>query len=171
MELTEIDALQIAKRVNAILHVPGNYQGGNLEMASVIDTTMKPEDFQDAVAAVVKALKRSNEIFRNVRLNLIFWGQEKMSAQVAPMAMLMTGTVFTEYVCSPCKKRYEELFAYLKKFQARSKVVLVFADEQNEIVDEKAAKEALSPFLKNKLLLITDQVISGTQLFLRQPPQ
>lgn len=167
MELTEIGALQIAKRVNAILHVPGNYQGGNLEMAIVIDTTMKPEDFQDAVAAVVKALKRSNEIFRNVRLNLIFWEQEKMSAQVAPMAMLMTGTAFTEYVCSPCKKRYEELFAYLKKFQARSKVVLVFAAEQNEIVDEKATKEALSPFLKNKLLLITDQVISGTQLFLR----
>lgn len=171
MELTEIEALQISKRVNAILHVPGNYQGGNLEMAFVIDTTLKTEDFQDAVAAVVKALKRSNEIFRNVRLNLIFWGQQGMSARVAPMAMLMTGTAFTEYVCSPCKKRYEELFAYLKKFQARSKVVLVFADGQNEIVDGKAAKEALSPFLKNKLLLISDQVINGTQLFLGQPPQ
>ncbi len=171
MELTEIEALQIAKRVNAILHIPGNYQGGNLEMAIVIDTTLKPEDFQGAVAAVVKALKRSNEIFRNVRLNLIFWGEEKMSAQVVPMAMLTTGTAFAEYVCSPCKKRYEELFAYLKKFQARSKVVLVFADGLNEIVDEKAAKEALSPFLKSKLLLISDQVISGTQLFLGQPPQ
>ncbi len=167
MELTEIEALQITKRVNAILHVPGNYQGGNLEMAIVIDTTLKPEDFQNAVAAVVRALKRSNEIFRNVRLNLIFWGEEKMSAQVAPMAILTTGTAFAEYVCSPCKKRYEELFSYLKKFQARSKVILVFADGRNEIVDEKAAKEALSPFLKSKLLLISDQVISGTQLFLR----
>ena len=41
MELTEIDALQIAKRVDAILHVPGNYRGGNLEMTLVIDTSME----------------------------------------------------------------------------------------------------------------------------------
>lgn len=81
MELTEIGALQIAKRVDAILHVPGNYRGGNLEMTIVIDTSLSREEFQDAVAAVVKALKRSNEIFRNVRLNLVFWGQE-MTAKV-----------------------------------------------------------------------------------------
>ena len=39
MELTEIGALQIAKRVDAILHVPGNYRGGVLEMAVVIDSS------------------------------------------------------------------------------------------------------------------------------------
>ena len=72
-------------------------------MAFVIDTPLKPDDFQDAVATAVRAFKRSNEIFRNVRLNLIFWGQQGMSAQVAPMARLMTGTAFAEYVCSPCK--------------------------------------------------------------------
>lgn len=49
MELTEIGALQIAKRVDAILHVPGNYRGGVLEMAVVIDTSLKPEDFRGAV--------------------------------------------------------------------------------------------------------------------------
>lgn len=164
MELTEIDALQIAKRVDAILHVPGNYRGGNLEMTIVIDTSMEKADFQDAVAAVVKALKRSNEIFRNVRLNLVFWGQEMTSA-VTPMAMLMTGGAFREYRACPQKKNYEELFAYLKKFHARSKVVLVFADEKNEVSDAQAVREALTPFLKSRILLIAERVVSGAELF------
>ncbi len=165
MQLTETGALQIAKKVDAILRVPGNYRGGNLEMAVVIDTSMRPEDFEGAVAAVVKALKRGNEVFRNVRLNLVFWGQ-KTESKITPMAMLMTGGAYAEYVCCPCKKRYEELFGYLKKFHARSKVILVFTDGQNVIEDGEAAKEALSPFLKSKLLLISGQVMSGTRFFL-----
>lgn len=166
MQLTELGALQIAKRVDAILHVPGNYRGGNLEMTIVIDTSLKLNDFKDAVAAVVRALKRGNEIFRNVRLNLVFWGQETETKTV-PMAMLMTGSVFGEYQCLPCKKCYEELFMYLKKFHARSKVILVFADEANKVLDEQAVKEALAPFLKSKLLLISGQIVSGTEFLLR----
>jgi len=83
------------------------------------------------------------------------------------MAMLMTGGAFREYQCSPHKKCYEALFAYLKKFHARSKVVLVFADEQNEVRDAQAAREALSPFLKSKLLIISGQIVSGTEFLLR----
>ncbi|MDE7359100.1 MAG: hypothetical protein K2N39_06690 [Lachnospiraceae bacterium] len=165
MELTQIGALQIAKRVDAILHVPGNYRGGNLEMTVVIDTSLEQADFGEAVAAVVRALKRSNEIFRNVRLNLVFWGQE-MRTNVVPMAMLMTGGAFQGYRCCPLKKRYEDLFAYLKKFHARSKVVLVFADGQNEVLDRQAAGDALTPFLKSKLLLISERVVSGTEFLL-----
>lgn len=165
MELTEIGALQIAKRADEILHVPGNYRGGNLEMAVVIDESLSPEKFQDAVARVVRALKRSNEIFRNVRLNLVFWGQE-ISARTVSMAMLVTGGAFGEYRPCPQKKRYEDLFAYLKKFHARSKVVLVFTDGNNEVADAQAAREALSPFLKGKLLIISDRVVGGTEFFL-----
>lgn len=166
MKLTYLQALQIAKRADAILRVPGNYRGGNLEMAIVIDTSLKQEEVQEAAAEVVKALKRSNEIFRNVRLNLILWGRE-ISVSVLPMAMLMSGSAFAGYSCCSCVKRYEDLFSYLKKFHARSKVVLVFTDEKNEIVDKQAVREALTPFLKNKLLLISEQIISGTQFFLK----
>lgn len=169
MQLTRLDALQIAKKVDAILHVPGNYRGGNLEMTVVIDTSLQQEDFADAVAAVAGTLRKGNEIFRNVRLNLVFWGQE-METSVVPMAMLVTGGVFRGYRCSPGRKRYEELFAYLKKFHARSKVILVFAEEQNEIADQQAAREALSPFLKSKLLLISKRVMSGTEIFLHGVP-
>lgn len=165
MELTEIDALQIAKRVDGILHVPGNYRGGNLEMTIVIDTSLEQAAFAEAVAAVVRALKRSNEIFRNVRLNLVFWGQE-MQTNVVPMAMLMTGGAFQEYCCCPQKKRYEELFAYLKKFHARSKAVLVFADGRNEVSNMQAVREALTPFLKSRLLVISERVVSGTEFLL-----
>jgi len=165
MKLTQVEALQIAKRVDAILHVPGNYRGGNLEMTIVIDQSLGRGDFEDAVAAVAGALRRSSEIFRNVRLNLVFWGQE-MRTEVVPMAMLMTGGAFAEYTCCPCKKYDEELFAYLKKFHARSKVILVFADERNEIADMQAAREALTPFLKSRLLLIAGRVVGGTELLL-----
>lgn len=165
MQITEMGALQIAKRVDAILHVPGNYRGGNLEMTIVIDMSLEQTDFQEPVTSVVRALKRSNEIFRNVRLNLVFWGQE-MTSSVAPMAMLLTGAAFQTYRCSPQKKRYEDLFAYLKKFHARSKVVLVFTDGNNETADMQAAREALTPFLKSKLLLISDRVVGGTEFLL-----
>ncbi len=165
MKLTQLEALQVSKRVDAILHVPGNYRGGSLEMTIVIDTSLEREDFQEAVAEVVRALKRSNEIFRNVRLNLVLWGAE-ITTGIVPMAMLMTGSAFEEYVSCPCEKRYEYLFGYLKKFHARSKVILVFAEEQNRIEDKEAAREALSPFLKSKILVISGQVVSGTQIFL-----
>ncbi len=165
MEITEMGALQIAKRVDAILHVPGNYRGGNLEMTIVIDMSLEQADFREPVASVVRALKRSNEIFRNVRLNLVFWGQE-MTSSVTPMAMLLTGAAFQTYRCSPQKKRYEDLFAYLKKFHARSKVALVFTDGNNEAADMQAAREALTPFLKSKLLLISDRVVGGTEFLL-----
>ena len=134
-------------------------------MTIVIDTSLEREDFQEAVAEVVRALKRSNEIFRNVRLNLVLWGAE-ITTGIVPMAMLMTGSAFEEYVSCPCEKRYEDLFGYLKKFHARSKVILVFAEEQNRIEDKEAAREALSPFLKSKILVISGQVVSGTQIFL-----
>lgn len=166
MELTELGALQIAKRAEAILRVPGNYRGGNLEMTIVIDTSLELEDFKEAVAAVVRALKREDEIFRNVRLNLVFWGQET-ETETVPMAMLMTGGAFSGYQCCPCKKCYEALFSYLKKFHARSKIVLVFADERNEVLDAQAAREALSPFLKSKILLISEQIMGGTEFLLR----
>ena len=90
MKFTQLEVLQIAKKVDAILHVPGNYRGGNLEMSIVIDTSLRQEDVQETAAEIVKALKRSNEIFRNVRLNLVLWGTEIIST-VVPMAMLMTG--------------------------------------------------------------------------------
>lgn len=166
MELTEIGALQIAKKADAILHIPGNYRGGNLEMTIVIDTSLELKSFTEAVAAVVRSLKRESEIFRNVRLDLVFWGRETRM-QVTSMAMLLTGGAYDGYKCDPHKKYYEELFAYLKKFHARSKVILVFVDDQNEVFDREAAREALSPFLKNKLLLISEQIVSGTEFMLR----
>lgn len=82
------------------------------------------------------------------------------------MAMLTTGGAFGEYCSCPQKKRYEELFAYLKKFHARSKVVLVFTDGNHEVSDAQAARDALSPFLKSRLLLISERVVGGTEFFL-----
>lgn len=163
----DMEALQIAKKVDAILHVPGNYQGGNLEMTIVLDTSLRRDMWEARLAAVVKALKRSSEIFRNVRMNLVQWKQDDIKSEVVPMAMLTTGSVLQDYESCRQSKAYEDLFAYLKKFHARSKVILIFADTENEIEDAQKAKEALTPFLKNKLLLCDGQISSGTQLFMQ----
>ena len=45
-------------------------------------------------------------------------------------------------------------------------MVLVFADEKNKVADAQAAREALTPFLKSRILLISDRVVSGTAFFL-----
>lgn len=162
----DMTALQIAKKIDAILHVPGNYQGGNLEMTIVLDTSLRRDAWEALLAAVVKTLKRRNEVFRNVRMNLVQWRPDDITSEVVPMAMLMMGGVLQGYESCRQGKAYEDLFAYLKKFHARSKVILVFADTENEIKDVQRAKEALTPFLKNKLLLFDGQVNSGTQLFM-----
>ena len=167
MEISEIGALQIAKKAEAILHVPGNYRGGILEMTIVLDTSLEKVDFSDALTAVLKALKRKQDIFGNVRLNLVYWEEETITAKVVPMTLLQTGSPLGDYRSSRHVKKYEELFAYLKKFHARSKLILLFTDGQNKVKDIQAAKDALTPFLKNKLLILSDQVIGGTQFFLQ----
>ena len=170
-------ALQISKMVDHILHVPGNYRGGNLEMTVVISSRLEIISLRENVKAVADALKRSNEIFRNVRLNYVCAGPGgTFENHVIPLVFLQTGKCFDfdfendvkvsedkeEVVAPLC-----DLFAYLKLFHARSKVILVFTDKEYDLGDKEKAKEALNPFLKQKILLITkDEAVTGTKLMM-----
>ena len=42
--LTRIQEIQLRNQVQRVLHVPGNYNGGPLEMAVVFDTSLEKED-------------------------------------------------------------------------------------------------------------------------------
>lgn len=172
MSISELEALQTAKMANHILHVPGNYRGGNLEMTVVISSRLDVIFMKEKVKAVVDALKRSNEIFRNVRLNLVCAnGEGGFENEVVPLIFLQTGQAFTP------EERYGEnlptaslsdICSYLKLFHARSKLILIFADEDYEQGDISTLKEALNPFLKQKLLLIAGkEPITGTKLFMQ----
>ena len=55
-------------------------------------------------------------------------------------------------------KRIDPLFANLKLFQARSKLILLLSDGQFFVEDEEQCMESLKPFLGRKMLLLLDEV-------------
>ena len=73
MELGMIQLLKMKQGVERILHVPGNYKGGILEMALVVDCNLEAQTAKENVQAMIKALKSHSETFRNVRLNVVWW--------------------------------------------------------------------------------------------------
>lgn len=177
MSISGLKALQISKMVDHILHVPGNYRGGNLEMTVVVSSRLEIISLKENLKAVTDALKRSNEVFRNVRLNFVCVREDgSFENKVIPLVFLQTGKCFEtedkiiaqkEDVQQMFSAPLSEVFAYLKLFHARSKVVLIFADRDYNLGDKEKAKEALNPFLKQKLLLITeDDVITGTNVMM-----
>ena len=140
-------------------------------MTIVISSRLDVVFLQDNVKAVVDALKRSSEVYRNVRLNFVRAKDEGgFTNEVVPLIFLQTGKVFEP------KERYgenmpiaplSEICSYLKLFHARSKLVLIFTDTNYDPGEKQKLKEALNPFLKQKLLLIAgEEPISGTKLFM-----
>ncbi len=169
---SDIQLLQIKNTVTRILHAPGNYNGGILEMAVVVDCHIPTAELKETCKRIAQMLKK-DETFRNVRLNLLKWtGDDDIVKEVIPMAFLLTGSAFAkEENCSVetiAEKTLDELFRQLKLFYARSKVVLVLTDGSYEIADKQTVKTHLQPFLSRKLLLLQNgEQITGTQLLLK----
>lgn len=171
MSISGLKALQISKMADHILHVPGNYRGGNLEMTIVISSRLDVVSLRENVKSVVDALKRSNEVYRNVRLNFVRAKEGGgFESKVVPLIFLQTGKVFEpaeEYGENLSVLPLSKLCAYLKLFHARSKLILVFSDGKYDLGNLQELKEALNPFLKQKLLIISEEeVITGTKLFM-----
>ena len=159
MELGMIQLMKMKQSVERILHVPGNYKGGVLEMALIIDCNLNQEIAKSSVQTIVKALKSHSEVFRNVRLNVIWWkNDEQIITEVTPMPMLQMGTPFENYEKCAAQKRIDKLFANLKIFQARSKLILLLSDWDFSIENEEDCMESLKPFLGRKMLLVLDEV-------------
>ena len=159
MELGMIHLLKMKQGEERILHVPGNYKGGILEMALVIDCNLDRQKAKENVQAIVKALKSHSETFRNVRLNVVWWkSDEEIITEVMPMTVLQIGTPFESYEKMAAQKRIDGLFANLKMFQARSKLILLLSDGQFGIEQEENCMESLKPFLGRKMLLMLDEV-------------
>lgn len=162
--VTDLQILKIKNAVMRALHAPGNYTGGNLEMAVAVDYGIEAAELKEDCAKIAAALKRQDEVFRNVRLNLIRWiSDEVILKEVSSLAVLQMGTAFSETVGETegsCQvenkepKEIDELLRQMKLFYARSKVILLLTDGNYIVKDEKAVSEALNPFLKRKLVLI-----------------
>lgn len=172
--LTQIQLLQIKNGVMRILHVPGNYTGGNLEMAVVADYHIPHEELKALCAQIAGALKQTDEVFRNVRVNLIKWiSDEQIIKEISSLPLLQMGRAFEDYeqyeiIGDNAKvqkiKSADELMRQLKLFYARSKLILIITDGNYKIVDEAKTQEYLNPFLKRKILVIKPNGESGGKL-------
>ena len=159
MELGMIQLLKMKQGAERILHVPGNYKGGILEMALIIDCNMSKEEAKNNVQAIVKALKSHSETFRNVRLNVIWWKtDEEIVTEVIPLPVMQMGTPFEKYEQMAAQKRIDLLFANLKLFQARSKLILLLSDGDFSVENPENCMESLKPFLGRKMLLLLDNI-------------
>lgn len=186
MKMTLIERKQLKNAVERVLHVQGNYTGGILEMAVVIDMSLSKEDASQRAEELVSILKSHSEVFRNVRLNTILWREdEEFIKEVTPLALLQMGRFFDNYESHSVQKNWDALLAMLKKFYARSKLIIVLTEEsvncdENSLpVNNKLeARESMQPFLHKKLVVLFGskqaenqdgvnlKIKSGTELFM-----
>lgn len=178
---------QLKNMVERILHAPGGYAGGILEMALVCDYHIPQQELTEIAGEIVSTLKKHSEVFRNVRLNVIKWIDDSLIVkELAPMAYVQMGSVFQDYfrlveqttdmlgltkvardlvVTGP--KSLQELTRQLKLFYARSKLIIVVTDGNYCVGNVKKVKEHLQPFLHRRMMFVQGaEMFTGTQLMM-----
>lgn len=160
MAINIVQRQKLLQQVERVLHVPGNFTKEILEMALILDCAMEKDDLEETVIELVKTLKGHSQVFRNVRLNVLWWkDEEKIEATVAAMPRLMMPAFYQEYHRVKRKKTLAKLAGYLKMYYARSKLIIVVTDGSYEIGDTEQARRNGEPFLKRKFLLWRDQEV------------
>jgi hypothetical protein len=175
----KLSNLELNKRVDKIIHAPTNSPaaGMQLEMTFVADLTGDREYIENSIKEAVATLKAHDKIFQNVRSNVVYWNKD-ISMKVTPMTFIQMGKAFEGCTIETVEKPliFEDLCAYLKLYNARSRCVLIFMDctyedlEKNNynVTDTKKAIENLNPFLKYRILIITkDKMLTGSELMLK----
>ncbi len=167
--MTPVEKLQFKNAALRILHAPGGplhsqragQAGGELpplEMTIVFDGMLEREEAKTTGADVIATLKSAHEIFRNVRCNVVWWRSDReIVHEVAPAPVIQMGRCFADWTRREEKKRPEILFADLKKFEARSRLVIVAAKPGYAVEEEKLLRESLNPFLYRRLLWLENQ--------------
>lgn len=173
MEWSPTERLQFKNQVERILHIQGNYTGGILEMALVLDYDMPLTSLRERSAAIIKALKMHSEVFRNVRLNVIKWvSDDCLIKEVSAFAMVQMGRIFEDYDLLKKNgnepKKLDVLASQLQMFYARSKLILVLTNGNYCLEDKEAVCKFMQPFLHKKLLILQPEgIIPGTRLLLQ----
>lgn len=153
MDLTA--KMNLKNAVERVLHVPGNYNGGQLEMTLVIDCQQPKEYVKQTASDIAAALRSHSEVFRNVRLNLLFWKSDgQMENQVTPLSFLQMERCFDNYEEREEEKSLDALAGNLKLFHARSKLILVLMGEKAVVGDREALRRNMQPFLGKKSLFL-----------------
>lgn len=167
-ELSIITVKRLKDTVERILHVPGNYRGGILEMAVVADTGIKPELLGQILPQVLKALKQQGQIFRNVRFNYVIWRRSGIENRVCPMMQPMMESFYEDVEFDGEEKDFGELIDYLKVFQARAKLILLLTNQDITELDSKEKRKQMQPFLEKKLLIVKVQKPEEISIYYRK---
>ncbi len=157
-QLSVVTLIKFKNIIERILHVKGNYQGGILEMTLVVDGNLEVTKRKELIPKLIHALKQQGEVFSNVRFNYSIWNSDtEIISKVCPMMLAVTDTFYREEEKQRDKKSLEKLLDYLKKFHARSKIIILVTDGNYQIECKEKLKERMQPFLDKKLMfLVTD---------------
>lgn len=140
--------------VEQVLHIPGSLTGSHLsEMAVILDYKLSLEELKGCSAEIVAALKRKGDVFRNTRLNVVKWiSDDQIITQNMPLSMLGIGKGFEDYAAMPHTgdKNLEVLAENLKRFHARSKLIILISDGRWQVKKQELLQSNLQPFLHKK---------------------
>ena len=183
--MTPVEKLQFKNAVLRVLHAPGGplciqkgtargqketgLQGGAkpLEMALVFDGALTEDKARTIGADVISVLKSADEIFRNVRCNVVWWrSDDEIIHEVTAASVIQMGRCFDGWVQRREEKRAEILFAGLKKLEARSRLLIVAAEPGYVTKDDELLKASLNPFLYRRLLFLEQNGIKEGRSFL-----
>lgn len=156
-----VEKMNLKNAVERVLHVPGNYTGGILEMTLAIDCALPQEPVRNMTSEIASALRSHSEVFRNVRLNLLYFlSDSRLENQVVPLSFLQMGRLQTggspqeNVAWNGEEKSLDALTDHLKRFHARSKLILALVGEELVIKDEKTVFQNMQPFLGKKSLFL-----------------
>ena len=151
-----IKKMQLKREVERVLHVKGNFKGGILEMAIVLDAALPLEEAKELTKEIAQILKTTDEVFKNVRLNVLYAKTNReIETTVTSLSMLQLGTYLSDKEVIEEEKSFDAIVKHLKKFQARSKLILVLTKGELPIRDTKRVLDALNPFVKQKTIFMS----------------
>ncbi len=157
MPLTDLKKKNINKTAQKILHIPGNAPKTNvLEMALVLDCSLDPEYIRETSKDVLSHLRKEGDPFLNMRLNLIKWrSDEEFIKYVSSYPDILMGRAIDDADVMTTEKHIDTLAALLKKFYARSKIVILITDKKNcTCLNMEQVQEDMKPFLHKKMIYI-----------------
>ena len=114
MSLTQLQKLELNKRVDRIFHAPSNApaNGHQPEIAFVTDMSGDMESTHSSLKDAVASLKAHDKMFQNMRSNMVYWDSDEITSKVTPMSFILMGKAFSnalafEELCLQSKSKIE----------------------------------------------------------------
>lgn len=169
--MNSLKRINLKNNVEKILHIPYNFKNGMFEFAIVFDYHVPKDILKKQAKEIIELLRTirykyskdgvimSEDIFKNARLNIIEWiSDDKIIKSISTMGMVQIGRCFENYrkyeKFITDEKTLDELTLQLKKFYARSKLIIIITDKSYKIDSQESVNENFTPFLRNKLIYV-----------------